>query len=97
MDYSTVILRLIQHVTSKLVKECLQDIVKVVVDYNGAPKKEKKSIDTGNFKKIYKGIQVPEKPINTGLNLCIEGIPMKKPKRNTVKVTNFSLDTKKAK
>ena len=69
----------------------------MIVDYNGAAKKDKKSIDTGNFKKIYKGIEVPEKPINTGLNLCIEGIPMKKPKRNVVKVNTLSLDTKKAK
>ena len=95
MDYSTVIIYFIKHVTSKLVKECLHDIVKVVIDYPAAPKKERKHVDTGKFKKIYKGIEVPDKPINTGLNPCIEGMPMKKPKRNTVKLTNFSLDAKK--
>ena len=49
MDYST-------HVTTKLVKECLHDIVKVIVDYADAPKKDKKQVDTGKWKKIYKGI-----------------------------------------
>jgi hypothetical protein len=68
--------------------------VKVVVDHAGAPKKEKKNVDTGKFKRIYKGIEIPDKPITAGLNLCLEGIPMKKPKRNTVKVQNFSLDAK---
>lgn len=75
-------------------KECLADIVKVIVDHGSAPKKERKNVDTGKFKKIYKGVEIPDKPISTGLNLCLEGIPMKKPKRNTVKVTNFSLDNK---
>ena len=66
--------------------------MKVIVDYPAAPKKERKNVDTGKFKRIYKGVEVPEKPISTGLNLCLEGIAMKKPKRTTVKVTNFSLD-----
>lgn len=66
--------------------------MKIIVDYASAPKKEKKTVETGKWKRIYKGIEIPEKPISTGLNLCLEGIPMKKPKRNTVKVTNFSLD-----
>lgn len=51
MDYST-------HVTSKLVKEVLPDIAKVVVDRAFAPKKEKKHVDTGKFKRIYKGVEV---------------------------------------
>lgn len=59
MDYSTVINILIKHVTTKLVKECLRDIVKVIVDYPAAPKKERKNVDTGSFKKIYKGIEIP--------------------------------------
>lgn len=78
--------------TTKLVKECLHDTIKVVVDYQTAPKKERKNIDTGKFKKIYKGIEIPEKPITTGLNLCLEGIPMKKPKKNAVRIQNYSLD-----
>ena len=75
-------------------KECLHDIVKVIVDCPAVPKKEWKSVDTGKWKRIYKGIEIPDKPITTGLNLCLEGIPMKKPKRNVVKVQNFSLDNK---
>lgn len=43
MDYST-------HVTEKLVKVCLEDILKVVVDYHSAPTaKTKKAVDTGEF------------------------------------------------
>ena len=80
--------------TSTLDKECLHDIVKVVMDYPAVPKKERSTVDTGKFKKIYKGIEIPDKPITTGLNLCLEGVPMKKPKRNTVRVQNFSLDNK---
>lgn len=65
MDYST-------HVTTKLVKQVLIDTVKVIVDYANASKKQKKNVDTGKFKKIYKGIQIPDKTVNTaGLNLCL--------------------------
>ena len=81
-----------KRVTSKLVKEVLTDVPKVVVDHAFAPKKEKKHVDTGKWKKIYKGQEVPEKTATAGLNLCLEGIPMKKPKRPTVKVQNFSLE-----
>jgi hypothetical protein len=81
----------IQRVTSRLVKEVLTDIPKVIVDYAFAPKKEKKHVDTGKWKKIYKGQEVSEKLVSAGLNLCLEGIPMKKPKRPTVKMQNFSL------
>jgi len=34
----------------------LPDLVKLVVDRAAAPKKEKKNVDTGKFKRIYKGI-----------------------------------------
>jgi len=34
----------------------LSDLVKVIVDHASAPKKEKKNIDTGKFKRIYKGV-----------------------------------------
>ena len=47
-----------QHVTTRLVKEGLGDLVKVIVDHAGAPKKEKKHVDTGKFKRIYKGLEV---------------------------------------
>lgn len=70
----------------------MTDIPKVIVDHAAASKKEKKHIDTGKWKRIYKGIEVAEKVGSAGLNLCLEGIPMKKPKRPTVKVQNYSLD-----
>lgn len=62
-------------------KICLNDIVKVVIDYNEAPKKERKKVDTGAFKLIYKGIEIPDKHITTGLNLGIEGVQLKKGKK----------------
>ncbi len=77
--------------TTKLVKEVLHDLAKVIIDHANAPKKEKKHVDTGKFKRIYKGTEVNEKVANAGLNLCLEGIPMKKSKRQTVKPQNFNL------
>jgi hypothetical protein len=76
------------------VKDVLHDLAKVIVDHANAPKKEKKHVDTGKFKRIYKGVEVNEKMVNAGLNLCLEGIPMKKTKRLTVKAQNMSLDSK---
>jgi hypothetical protein len=46
----------INHVTTKLVKDVLHDLAKVIVDHASAPKKEKKHVDTGKFKRIYKGV-----------------------------------------
>ena len=68
MDYSTA-------VTEKLVKQCLEDVCKVVVDYDGAKTaKKKKKTDTGEFELIYKASRVVEKPLNSfGLNLEIKG------------------------
>jgi len=68
MDYST-------HVTEKLVKMCLEDTCKVIIDYE-VPKTNKKrsQIDTGEYELIYKSSRVVEKPLNTfGLNLDIKG------------------------
>mmetsp|Transcript_13770 Transcript_13770/g.2204 ORF Transcript_13770/g.2204 Transcript_13770/m.2204 type:complete len:86 (+) Transcript_13770:395-652(+) len=48
MDYST-------DITRELVKEVLEDCIKVMVDFHFAPKRKQSTIDTGNFKKIYKG------------------------------------------
>ena len=47
MDYST-------EVTERLVKMVLEDSIKVVVDYNLAPEKKKKKVDTGLYECIYK-------------------------------------------
>ena len=56
----------------------LNDLPKVIVDYNGA-KKKKKSIDTGLFTCVYKGMTVPDKPLTSfGLNLMLEGKAIKK-------------------
>ena len=81
-----------QHVTAKLVKEVLSDLAKVIVDHVNAPKKEKKNVDTGKWKRIYKGVEVSEKIASAGLNLCLEGIPLKKSKKAAVKMQNFSLE-----
>jgi tubulin monoglycylase TTLL3/8 len=68
MDYST-------HVTEKLVKVCLEDILKVIIDYHSASTaKAKKAIDTGEFELIYKANRVVDKPMHSfGLNLEIKG------------------------
>ena len=79
--------------TTKLVKEVLEDTAKLIIDYANAPKKEKKKVDTGKFKKIYKGVEVPEKLATQGLNLTLEGVALKKTKpTNSVKITTYSLD-----
>jgi len=70
MDYST-------PVTEKLVKLVCEDTIKVIVDYYMAPKKKKKEIDTGLFKKIYKAKKAIDKPLQFGLNLVCEGKKIK--------------------
>ena len=65
MDYST-------YITERLVKMCLEDTIKVVVDYAGATDKKKKrgDIDTGLFECIYKAKRTVDKPMNSfGLNI----------------------------
>jgi hypothetical protein len=68
MDYST-------HVTEKLVKQCLEDVAKVIIDYPEAKtSKQKKRVDTGEFELIFKASRLVEKPLNAfGLNLAIQG------------------------
>ena len=68
MDYSTAI-------TEKLVKICLEDIVKVLVDYEEAKTAKKKAkVDTGEFELIYKASRIVDKPLNSfGLNMEIKG------------------------
>jgi hypothetical protein len=57
-------------------------------------KKGKKKIDTGGWKRIYKGSKVDDKPTNMGLNLCLEGTALKKgsKKPNLAKVNNVQLN-----
>lgn len=73
-------------------KQGLEDTVKVLVDYYSAPKKIRRTIDTGGYKLLFKGTEIPEKPITTGLNLGIEGIPIKKNKRQSIKPKVFNMD-----
>ena len=71
MDYSTT-------VTEILVKEVMEDTIKVIVDYNFASKKKKPFVDTGNFTMLCKNKKAVERPIQSfGLNLLCEGKAIK--------------------
>lgn len=71
MDYST-------PVTTRLVKMCLEDTAKVVVDYAMANEKEKAKVDTGLYECIYRASRVVDKPMNSfGLNLQAIGKKIK--------------------
>ena len=71
MDYST-------PVTKKLVKEVMEDCVKVLVDYGYASAKKKPTVNTGNFTMIYKAKRMVEQPQQAfGLNLVCQGKPLK--------------------
>ena len=68
MDYST-------HITEKLVKTCLEDTCKIIVDYE-IPKtaKGKAKVDTGDYELIYKASRLVEKPLNSfGLAMELKG------------------------
>ena len=68
MDYST-------DITERLVKMVSEDTIKVVVDYAGASEKNKKDIDTGLYKCIYKAKKTVDMPHRSfGLDLVAEGI-----------------------
>lgn len=68
MDYSTA-------VTEKLVKQCLEDVCKVLVDYERAKTaKAKAKVDTGEFELIFKASRMVEKPLMTfGMNMELKG------------------------
>jgi len=69
MDYST-------HVTERLVKMVLSDLVKVIVDYPNS--KKKKAADTGGFELLHKAkMQVDRPKMTMTLNLPVEGKKMK--------------------
>lgn len=71
MDYST-------PVTECLVKEVMEDTIKVIVDYNCASKKKKAKVDTGNFTLLCRSKKAVERPIQSfGLNLLCEGKAIK--------------------
>ncbi|XP_055915336.1 tubulin glycylase 3A [Eupeodes corollae] len=54
-------------VTARMCPQCLEDVVRVVVDRKNMPK-----ADTGNFELIYRQI-IPPSPAYMGLNLSIKG------------------------
>lgn len=68
MDYST-------YVTEKLVKTCLEDCCKVLIDREQKKTdKGKSKVDTGEFELIYQAKRMVEKPLNTfGLTLDVVG------------------------
>ena len=67
MDYST-------PVTERLVKMVLEDTIKVVVDYNMAPERKRKNIDTGLYECIYKAKRIVDKPMSSfGLSMEVKG------------------------
>ena len=67
-----------------------EDIVKVVVDFGmEKSKKARKEIDTGAFKRIYKGKYVEENSGTVGLTLVCEGVAMKKKKNQTAKIVTL--------
>ena len=71
MDYSTPI-------TKRLVKEVLEDCVKVLVDYGYASSKKKPTTETGKFTLIYKAKRKVEQPHQAfGLNLVCQGKPLR--------------------
>ena len=68
MDYST-------PVTEKLVKQCLEDCCKVLLDYE-IPKtaKGKAKVETGEFELIFKASRMVEKPLMSfGMNMELKG------------------------
>ena len=67
MDYST-------PTTERLVKLVLEDTMKVVVDYQLAPDRKKKKVDTGLYECIYRAKRIVDKPMTSfGLNMEIKG------------------------
>lgn len=72
MDYST-------PVTTELVKEVLEDCVKVMVDYRFASKKKRKTIDTGSFTLLHQSKQLIPRPQNSfGIQFMCQGTGIKK-------------------
>lgn len=61
-----------------MVKQCLRDTAKVVVDYHFAPSKKRAHVDTGLFELIHRSKRHVEKPLNSfGLNLVVQGTRIK--------------------
>jgi hypothetical protein len=68
------------------VKSVSEDYLKVVVDHASAPKKTKKNIDTGLFKRVFKSKTVIEKgKESVGLTFLVEGEKLNKGQIKTIK------------
>ena len=67
MDYST-------KITEVLVKQCLEDTCKIIIDYE-IPKtaKGKAKVETGEYELIYKAKRQVEQPLNYGIDLELKG------------------------
>lgn len=71
MDYST-------HVTEFLVKEVMDDTIKIIVDYYYASARDKPNIDTGDFSLLVKSDKAIDTPIGRfGLSLICQGKAIK--------------------
>ena len=64
-------------------KSVLPDVLKVVLDYDGASQKRKKKIDTGMFSCIFKGKSTKNDHATIGSKICLTGkaIPLPKKKQ----------------
>ena len=74
MDYST-------HVTERLVKMVLNDVFKVVLDFEQASAKKKPKVDTGLWECLVRRTMLIDKPSNSfNLKLEMAGKKIKKEK-----------------
>ena len=61
-----------------MVKSVSEDVVKVMVDYYGAPKKQRSKVDVGSFELVYRGLKAVDAVVPLyGVNLICEGKKMK--------------------
>lgn len=71
MDYST-------HVTELLVKEVMDDTIKIIIDYYYASARDKPNVDTGDFSLLIKSDKTLDMPISRfGLSLVCQGKAIK--------------------
>lgn len=71
MDYST-------SITEYMVKEVMDDTIKIMIDYYYAPWNKKPTVDTGDFVLLVKSDQTVDRPIQSfGLTLLCQGKAIK--------------------
>jgi tubulin monoglycylase TTLL3/8 len=71
MDYST-------SITEYMVKEVMDDTIKIMIDYYYAPWNKKSNVDTGDFVLLVKSDQTVDRPIQSfGLTLLCQGKAIK--------------------